>query len=128
LKPVSQKRINRVLDDLKPQQEQITILSNRQKKDILLNDIVYIEFQKNKLVFKTEKGEYSTYQSYSEFKLDLSAAFCQCHKSYIANMGKVVQRYSNKCLLFNGEDIPVGRKYAQEFKNAYFKYLRELHK
>lgn len=53
-------------------------------------------------------------------------AMCQCHRSFIINLS-YVDKYLNRCLFMkNGAEIPVGRKYVQNVKNAWAKYGLEV--
>lgn len=125
LKPISQERINDVLDDLNIPSAKITIISDRREISVSLDDVIYLETFKNKTVFKLDKTEYPTYQPQIKIKAALPETFCQCHKSYIVNMNKIYERSKGECVLSNGVVLPIGRKYAGEFKERYFKYLRE---
>jgi DNA-binding LytR/AlgR family response regulator len=124
VKPFSQERINKVLDDLILPQINIKITVNRQQIALPSGEILYLEQSLNKVMFRTETDCYSTYSSFSSQKPLLPSEFCQCHKSYIVNMSKISRKSGNSYILINGEDIPIGRKYAQGFKEEYFSFNR----
>jgi DNA-binding LytR/AlgR family response regulator len=50
---------------------------------------------------------------------------CQCHRSFLVNLS-YVEKYHNRCFqMRDGTEIPVGKKYAENIKEAWVKYGQE---
>ena len=79
------------------------------------NEIQYIKRDGMKLVFHTDSGEYKTYSSFNKFQKNLPENFVRCHKSYIANINKIVniELLNNTILFNNNSQCEIGPKYKK---------------
>lgn len=93
-------------------------------KGVALGDILYIE-ARNKVVEVTTKDNQkilirdSISRIAAEYK---DYQICQCHRSYLVNLFFVEKYYNHILFMKNGEEIPVGRKYIDNVKNAWASY------
>lgn len=93
-------------------------------KGILLRDVVYMESVNRSLVIHTGdkqkieiKGSISRmYESFRQYEI------CQCHRLFLVNLNYVTRYLDHKLYMKTGEEIPVGRKYVQQLKQAWMRY------
>lgn len=86
---------------------------------IFLNDIQFVESKSHTLYIHTTNATFSTRQySLEQFVEVLGHPFMRCHKCYIINR-KLVDNYDklSSCVHIMKNMIPIGRKFAKEFKN-----------
>ncbi|PNQ75012.1 DNA-binding response regulator [Hanstruepera neustonica] len=87
---------------------------------IVLDDLVYIESDRNYITVVTTKQKLSYIDSLKNWNEKLpSNQFIQTHKSYIINR-KFVDKISGNEIYVNSNRLPIGRTYKQEL-------LRKLH-
>ena len=87
---------------------------NGQIKEILLDDIIYVESLGNYMKLFSSKANLPIiiYGSLSSIANELDAGiFVQVHRSYIINCNKIKSFVSKTLIMNNGEILPVGRKY-----------------
>lgn len=94
------------------------------KREIILDNIMYIESNLHKLTFYIMKDEVIKYIMYEkldvlEEKIQMSG-FCRIHKSYLVNLKYVhdMQRY--KSLLTNGQELNIAKG---RYKDVLIKFL-----
>lgn len=77
------------------------------------NEINYIKRDGMKLVFHTDYKDYEAYTSFNKIQDSLPNNFIRCHKSYVANVNKVVNiEPTNNTILFeNNSQCDIGPKY-----------------
>jgi DNA-binding LytR/AlgR family response regulator len=115
------KAINKAKDRIemseKPIQEQSEILFLNVDKTlhkITLNDILYIESDRNYITVVTTKQKLSYIESLKNWKEKLpDNQFIQTHKSYIINR-KYVDKISGNEIYVNANRLPIGRTFKQE--------------
>ncbi|WP_415347128.1 LytR/AlgR family response regulator transcription factor [Clostridium perfringens] len=99
----------------------IVVYSKRQRKVINLDSIIYIESLNKKVIFHKTSGDVEEIncifkELYEKIKKN---GFIRCHKSYIVN-AKYIQTFNKiECKLQKGIMIPIGRKYSNDFRNAF---------
>jgi DNA-binding LytR/AlgR family response regulator len=123
LKPVSQNKITKVLDDYYRRNTLLTVVSDRYEVCVPTNDILYIESLSKRALIKTFGKDYYAYESQESLLTQLPNCFVQCHKSYIVNLDKIIKRNPSSCELLGGFEIPVGRKHFKSFRDTYYAYL-----
>jgi len=127
LKPISFEKFSKAIEKAKiyfsgntAKKENITnlkVLSHRvngQMTETLLTDILYIESLGNymKLYSTKLKSPIIIYGSLSSIAAEIdSTNFIQVHRSFIVNVTKIIAVTFKSLTMFNGEIIPVGRKY-----------------
>lgn len=81
---------------------------------IVLDDIVFIESDRNYITVVTTKQKLSYIESLKNWKEKLPGSiFIQTHKSYIINR-KFVDKISGNEIYVNSNRLPIGRTYKQE--------------
>ena len=92
---------------------------------VRLDEIIYMENVKRKVLFHMEEAEgtvYETYAKITELAEMLSRkGFIYCHAAYVVNAQKVVDIGTKEFTMVTGEKIPISRqKYLQAQKDYYF--------
>lgn len=131
-KPLSKEDIiadmNKVVRRYGNRKKVLTYMEEGVCKAILLSDIMYIEAA-DKLLTVMIRGNkrIRIRESLSHLAEKFSAyGMCQCHRSFMVNLS-YVDKYLNRCFFMkNGAEIPVGRKYVQNVKNAWARYDLEV--
>ena len=101
----------------------LTIMSGGHKVFISLNDIRYIEKKQRQTVVHTDANAYTCYESISVLSKKLSGNVVRCHGGYLVNVACVTYLGGDKILLDGpGEEIPLGKTYKEQAKQAYLKY------
>lgn len=81
------------------------------------------EFQKSKYDADFDEYQYSFYGKFSDIIPYLSTAFHQCHNSFIVNFNYVSEITGKSFILKNKRIIPISKKFLQEIKASFFKYI-----
>jgi DNA-binding LytR/AlgR family response regulator len=91
----------------------IVVRSERRTIKIILDDILYLEAQRNYLLLYTENETYRIYQSISDMEEKLpEGLFVRIHRSFIVSVNKV-RGYSAAHAMIADRKIPIGRVYAK---------------
>lgn len=77
---------------------------------VTLDNLYYIESQKNYLLLSTSHKQYRIRATITDFIEKLPDNFIKTHKGFIVNMDKI-QSYSTAILVINGKKIPVSKTY-----------------
>ena len=98
------------------EQEELVFLNiDKTLHRIVVNDIQYIESDKNYVTLKTAKGTFTYIDSLKNWLVKLPKAhFIQVHKSYIINCN-YVNKITGNVLVINNQKIPIGRLYKANF-------------
>lgn len=88
---------------------------HRQKLQLPLPKVIYIEAEGNYAVIYLETSKHSIKRALHTIIPELDMNFGRVHKSYIINF-RFVNRVNltEKYMVLNGQRIPIGRKYRQE--------------
>ncbi len=122
VKPIRFERFFKAINKLKARQENhleeendaIFLNVDKTHHKIILNDILYVESDRNyiSLITKTKTLSFiDTLKNWTE-KLN-NNQFIQVHKSFIVNVNKV-DKISGNTLFIADKKIPIGRTYKQE--------------
>lgn len=129
-KPITMERLEdtiiRLFEDIDCSSKKYIKIDN---KNTLVdeNEIQYIKRNGMKLVFHTNYKDYETYTSFNKIQPMLPDNFVRCHKSYIANINKVINVEPVTNTLFFGNDsyCDIGPKYKKDLmevmNNGYIK-------
>lgn len=103
-KPVTLERLEetilRLFDDISGETSIFLRLHN--KKFLIKNDdILFIQKQGKKAIFKTTGKDFEYNSSFNDILQDLPQNFVRCHKSYIVNLNKISYIESNNTIIFN---------------------------
>jgi DNA-binding LytR/AlgR family response regulator len=84
---------------------------------VILEDILYIESDRNYITFFTEKKKFSIIDSLKMWKDKLDQdSFLQIHKSYLINLKKIEKISGNEVFILN-KRLPIGRVYKKDLLN-----------
>lgn len=108
---------------------------NRKTIILSMDEIIYISKNGRLAYIHTTEKIYKTYLTMSEIlnKLDLNY-FVKTHGSYVLNLNYVIEITKNEVILKNMENkeqhnslaIPISRKFKEELKSKYMKFLNKL--
>ena len=104
--------------------QKVMINSNKIKKDLRIDDIIYIEVYLKKITIHLKTGElsHSGNLNYYENKLK-NYGFFKCHESFLVNLKYIEEFYGGYLKVTNkSENIPIGRKYKHTFLEKYNNY------
>lgn len=91
---------------------------------IRLRDVQYIEVFGHYAVIHTDKDSYRYRSSLKEIIGRLPRGFfAVCHKSYVVNMEHIKSATSTEIIMDTGAVVPIGRTKAQEFNQAFYRFL-----
>lgn len=124
LKPYGQESLDETLDwciqNLPPQTQLYEIISERERVQIVLGDIVFIEIYGRNALFHTTGQTYSVHRRLSEIGKELPGNFIRCHRSYIVNMQYIVRVENADFHLKTGQRVPIGSEMGAKVKQAFF--------
>lgn len=81
---------------------------------LYLNDILYIESDRNYLTFITFQKKYVLIDTLKSWKTKLPSHFYQIHKSYLINLNHIERIIGNEVYL-RDQNIPIGRTFKSDF-------------
>ncbi len=114
-------RINNSFNEIKN-----TIILHTERKDIpvIISDIIYLEKIKNYVVYHTYKQDYKVRSDMNtEFEKVVFFGFVRPHIGYAVN-NKAIEYIAADCVMLkNNISIPLNKKYREEIKKKYFKWL-----
>lgn len=91
---------------------------------IRLRDVQYIEVFGHYAVIHTDRDSYRYRSSLKEIIGRLPRGFfAVCHKSYVVNMEHIKSATATEIMMDSGSIIPIGRTKAQEFNQAFYRFL-----
>lgn len=115
--------IIRVNEKIQSQNNTITIHSGRNDIVVNINDIIYLEKQKNYVVYHMKNRYYTVRsnieQEYEKLKF---LGFLRPHIGYVVNNEFIISLSSDKILLKDNKYIPINKKY-KNVREEYFKWL-----
>lgn len=125
-KPITYERLEdtvvRLFEDINGQPKKYIKIDN---KNTLIdeNEINYIKRDGMKLVFHTDNKDYESYTSLNKIQENLPNNFIRCHKSYVANINKIVnvEPISNMLFFANKSSCDIGPKY----KNSLMEVIKK---
>lgn len=85
---------------------------------VTLEDILFIESDRNYLTFVTPNKKYVFIDSLKNWNSKLTDNFVQIHKSYIVNLNHI-DRISGNEVNIDSQKIPIGRTFKSEFTKKF---------
>lgn len=90
------------------------VKSGKGLQKILLNEILYVEGDKEYVKLVTAKESLLVYRRLKQVEEQLQHPFIRVHNSYIVNMEKM-EKYADNHITIAGQRIPVSDKYRNQF-------------
>lgn len=104
-----------VQDESKPSASFIYLRVDRKMIKLFLDDILYIESDKDYVKVFTGKGYVITRQTIASVEAMLSASrFTRIHRSYIVSLNKIVS-FTHEVVEIEGKELPIGKLYRNNF-------------
>ncbi|PLX06535.1 MAG: DNA-binding response regulator [Marinilabiliales bacterium] len=91
----------------------INVKENRHNIKINIDDIIYIESQKEYIRIVCEESEVKTKMGISKIEEILSDSMLRVHRSFIVSLNKVTS-FTKKQIFLNDHIIPIGKYYQNE--------------
>lgn len=120
-------QINYFVDKEEAEKKYIEINTNREKKIVDINKIVYIEKRRNQCVFHMYDGEFVCYETLNDIfqKLD-SSKFMYSHQGYIINFLRIKEVRQNQICFGDNVEVPVSRKYYKKIQQMHLDKINRL--
>lgn len=122
MKPVSREKLFQVLDraaaGLARTEKRLKVVFDRQTDFVPLDQILYVEAQRQYVVIHAAGGTYRMKASLGDTAEQLDRRFHRCQRSFLVNLSYVVRIRGNCVVLKNGEEIPISRGAAEEIGKA----------
>ncbi len=98
------------------------IKSGYEYVNVLTDDVVYIKSDMDYTEIHTSDKTLISSETLAYWQQKFSnESFARIHKSYLVNIPKIKKLTGNQIYLDNGDDIPLGRAYKEEFMLRYIK-------
>ncbi len=116
MKPVAADKLYSVLDrvaaNLTKSKKRLKVSFDRQIDFLPLDEILYIEAQKQYVAVHATERVYRMKSALTELEKELDQRFFKCQRSYLVNPDHVTRVRSSCVVLKNGEEIPISRGLA----------------
>jgi len=100
------------------------------EKEILIDDILFIESRLHKSVFEMSgKGikKYTLYRKLDDIEMLLeSFGFLRLHQSFLANIKHIAQVNNYRAVLTTSKELPIPKKKYKTIKEAFVEYKGDL--
>ena len=101
-----------------------SIKDGRNKIIINLNDVMYLEKEKNYVKFVLKNGVYRERSKIDEKYDDMhDKGFIRVHIGFLVNRRYISELQTNNVFLTNGQYIPLSRKYRDTARREFFEWL-----
>jgi two-component system, LytTR family, response regulator len=101
--------------EIKPVSSFIYLRVDRKMMKVLLDEILYIESDKDYVKVYTEKGYFITRQTIASVEAMLSESkFIRVHRSYIVSLSKL-KSYTAETVEVGNKELPIGKLYRNVF-------------
>jgi DNA-binding LytR/AlgR family response regulator len=108
------------------QNDSLSVVADRQKVDIPIHSILYIEVFNKQCVIHTVNQKISLFTSLSELENSLpSPPFLRCHRSFLVNMDHI-ETMDRDFTVSNGDTVQIRRADYWKMKRAYRDYVITL--
>ena len=114
--------IDNVIDYLGGADKTLELFSNRQKYNIDLKRITFVESDRNKVIVHFGGESITVISTLKEIETQLNGNFIKCHKSFIVNLAYIVSVEQGDFLLATGERVPISRSRITQSKHEFMMY------
>ena len=103
---------------------QIAVKKN-EYMSIEVSDIIYMEREGRKTFIYGKEKSLETYLSLNDLEEALRHHnIIRCHNSYMVSLIEIVHYVRENCLMSNGKEIPISRKYQPGFKKVFLAWSK----
>lgn len=124
-KPVTIESVKDALElawTLREKRDMLNVCRGKDRVDIPLDEITYIEVIDHTCLIHTENGVMKTYAKFNEVCYNLPPRFLRCHRAYAVNMDHIRQ-IDEDFIMDNGDVVYISRKGINQVKKEYASYL-----
>ncbi|MDR3241516.1 MAG: LytTR family DNA-binding domain-containing protein [Lactobacillaceae bacterium] len=130
LKPIDQAKLDqtltRLIKYLGLDERRFTFTFNRELHSLDLNQIIYFEKNRHRVLIHTKDKVYETMLTTNDLLDKLDDRFVQVHQSFIVNV-KYVQHLKNQTVILdNAVVISISRKYQEQARKQIVTALKEM--
>lgn len=112
------------IKNIKTNPDFFTFKYNRNEHRIPLDEIIYLNNDKRKVVVHTQYNEYELIGALKKYKeLLLKHNFVFVHNSYCVNMFYVRKKSKSFVTLSDGSEIPISKAFKTDFENSYLNFI-----
>ena len=105
----------------------IYIKSGNKTDRLEIKEIIYIEKEKNYIIFHTLRGEYKERSTIDRIAVALTKNnFLRPHIGYLVNVRFIDELLPDSIRLINGIVIPVTKKYRKEIKQRFYEWVVKI--
>lgn len=125
LKPVEKDRLKKILERLlaRPVRPRICIQSERKKKYLFLDEIVFAESENHSIKIHLSNGEtVVSGEKLSSLEKQLDERFLRCHQSFLVNMSYIAD-INDDFILRDGRRIPIRIRQHRAAADAYYRFF-----
>lgn len=131
IKPVEKKWMEEALErcrrraHLQGTKKELEIIVNRENTIIHQDCIRYIESREKQLFIHTAFGEYRVWKTISGMEKELDGErFVKLQRSYIVHMDYIAGFHGGSCILRDGTEVGMSRKYQARIREKYKNYVK----
>ena len=108
-------------------EESIYIKSGSRTDRLEIKEVIYIEKEKNYIIFHTQRGEYKERSTIDRIAVALTKNnFLRPHIGYLVNVRFIDELLPDSIRLINGIVIPVTKKYRKEIKQRFYEWVVKI--
>lgn len=101
------------------------IYANNEQKQILMDDVIYVERINRQVSLVTTHGSYITRETFEDWcEILQNSFFFRVHKSYIVNLHYVSSYRYTELTVGNQVRVPIASRRQADFHKFWFAYLR----
>ena len=124
-RPLYLKQIKDTIDEYNRKRKCIPINYNGILKQLMIDDIYYIEVYSREIVIHLSNKTVTTKGKLKDFEQELSGLyFVKSDKSHLVNTANIDYIEKNKLLLKNGEQLFVSRKHYKDVVDIFIEYTK----
>ena len=108
-------------------EDSIYIKSGSRTDRLEIKEVIYIEKEKNYIIFHTQRGEYKERSTIDARAVNLmNRNFLRPHIGYLVNVRFIDELLPDSIRLINGIVIPVTKKYRKEIKQRFYEWVVKI--
>ena len=108
-------------------EDSIYIKSGSRTDRLEIKEVIYIEKEKNYIIFHTQRGEYKERSTIDARAVNLmNRNFLRPHIGYLVNVRFIDELLPDSIRLINGIVIPVTKKYRKEIKQRFYEWMVKI--